>query len=168
MKLRVLIAFLLCAFVAACGAARESTPAARGTVSTEPSPAANWMADDDANLAWPACPHCGAVAERGAVSCGNCGQAVHVEAKSIACPECHGDKDCQHCGVHEKCVMCNGSHQCGICDGTGKWHGEECPSCDGTKVCRDCVVGAKHEPCDRCADTHVCANCEGTGRIALR
>jgi hypothetical protein len=166
MKIRALIAFLLCAVIVACGSQRET--AQRSTTTDAPSRAAVWRADDDANLAWASCPNCGAVVGRDATACSNCGQAVHVEAKTIACPECHGSKVCTHCGPARECATCNGTHVCGICEGTGQWHGEVCPSCEGSKVCQDCIVGAKVEPCERCAETHVCANCNGTGEIVLR
>jgi hypothetical protein len=162
MTIRHIAALLLLVLMCACGA-----PTTRGDAATQDR-AATWTIDDDANLAYPTCPSCGADFGRDVASCGKCGTRVHVEAKTIACPECHGSKTCVHCGPARPCVACEGTHVCPICDGTGKWHGDVCPECQGSKTCQTCVPGAPAQSCEFCGDTHTCANCEGTGTIALK
>jgi len=148
---------------AACSA---TSPRAAPDVSEN---AAMWQIDDDANIAFPACTGCGAVIEdRGARTCASCGARIHVEPRTIACPECRGAKTCTHCAPGRVCLACAGTHLCSICDGSGAWHGDTCPECKGAKACSACLQGAVGASCERCEETHVCANCNGTGEITLQ
>ena len=150
---------------AACASSRDS---ATTTHPTDETHSAVWRTDEDANVAYPTCWHCGAVADRNSSSCSECGAKVTVEQERIVCPECKGSKTCSHCREEFGCVACAGTHICPICDGTGKWKAESCPRCEGDGKCRECEAGTPREVCDRCSDTHVCANCQGTGAIVLR
>lgn len=159
---RRLLALGLAVAVTACGSGDTRTPA-----SNADSRAAIWQMDDDANVAYPTCPSCGAVVDRNASACPSCKAALHVEAKTIACPECDGAKKCSHC-ESPSCIACDGNAVCAICDGTGLWKGEKCPDCDGEKKCTVCTSDSHDKVCEFCADTHVCANCDGTGKITLK
>lgn len=162
MTTRPIAVLLLLALTGACGA-----PAGDGAARTK-EVSAVWQFDDDANLAYPACGHCGADVDRGVASCDGCGARVRTETKSIACPECKGSKACDHCASAHACIACAGTNACSICDGSGARHGEVCPECEAGKTCCACAKGAATEPCERCDGTHVCANCEGEGAIVLK
>ena len=159
-NVRAALAFVLVAFAVSCGSTATNVPLTQPDIAV-------WMIDDDANLAFPACPKCGVVAVRGASRCDACGAAVRVEPKVISCPECYGSKTCVHCGDARTCVACEGAHTCAICDGTGAWRGETCPECSGSKACTECAADPRVHVCERCEASHVCSNCAGTGTITL-
>jgi hypothetical protein len=154
---------LVVALIGACGTRKATTT----RLGDGPDRAAVWQIDEDANLAYPTCWSCGADVDRGPCACAECGALVHTEAKSIACPECSGDKKCAHCAKGRKCLACDGDKLCAICEGTGNWHGEGCPECGGAKACVACAAGSA-EACERCAGGGVCANCDGIGEIVLK
>lgn len=160
MRIPMIAASMILALAAACSAPATNAPSAgSGGV------AAVWETDEDANLAFPICPTCGEVVDRGTASCAHCTASVRVEPKTVSCPECQGSKTCVHCGPGHVCVACEGTHVCQVCDGTGTFDGTTCPECGGAKTCRECAAAT--EVCERCAGTHVCANCGGTGEITL-
>ena len=162
MTTRQIVVVLLLTLASACG-----SPGPSRTAGSEDRPAV-WQFDDDANLAYPTCWNCGTDFERGARSCDACDARVHIESKTIACPECSGSKVCAHCGPSRTCVACNETRACPICEGAGTWRGAACPDCEGRKVCGACCEGAPSQSCERCDDSHGCANCEGTGTIVLK
>lgn len=166
MRNSILVSILAVALTlsAACGGKHAGMAREGATESV-----AEWRIDEDANLAYPVCGNCGTLVEdRSAAACASCGTLVHVEAKTIPCPECEGSKSCIHCGAKHACTACLGSQKCAICEGTGRWHGENCPECEGARICPDCSGGPNRATCDRCDGTHVCANCDGEGTITLR
>lgn len=164
MNIRTFVVLFVVAAAAACDSpGHRNTPASLDTDA-----AAVWEIHDDADLAFPTCPRCSADVDRDAPACAKCGQRVHVESKTIECPDCRGSTKCVHCGPGHKCVACEGKHECAICDGTGKWHGEKCPDCAGSKACGACAAGGDDAACECCDGSHVCANCDGTGKIELR
>jgi hypothetical protein len=164
MNIRTVIVLFAAAAAAACDSPGHRNPPASRDVDA----AAVWEIHDEADLAFPTCPRCGADVDGTAASCAKCRQRVHIEPKTIECPECHGSTQCTHCGSARMCAACEGTHTCAICDGTGKWHGEACPDCAGSKKCSACAAGGDADACECCDGSHVCANCEGTGKITLQ
>lgn len=162
MTTRRIAALFLMTLASACG-----SPGAGGTTGIDDR-AAVWQIDEDANLAYPTCWSCGADIDRGTRACDRCDARVHIEAKTIACPECNGSKACTHCDSPRVCLACNDTHDCAICDGAGTSHGTTCPDCEGKKDCGACRAGATPPACERCDDQRACANCESTGTIVLK
>lgn len=166
MRTKILLALFMMLVTLSC-ASPARHPAASSS-SSGGSGEAVWQIDDDANIAYPRCPVCGADADRNVSVCAKCGATCRVVPRTIPCPECEGSKHCVHCGKAQACVACAGTKVCAICDGTGKWHGDVCPECEGAKVCPDCAAGHPEAKCDSCSGSGVCANCGGTGTITLK